>query len=143
MTVELRFPALPEHLILARLALAGIARTVPMDDELVADLKLAVTEACGNVVRHAYGDPEREQVGVRFTIVDDQLAITVEDTGAGMSAAGEDGERPATARESGMGMDIIRTIMDEVTIRPGRGGAGTVVVMKKRLAPKTEPLAAS
>ena len=51
--VRLSFPAKPEYLLLARLALTGIARDVPMSDELLADLKLAVTEACGNSVRHA------------------------------------------------------------------------------------------
>lgn len=140
-TVELRFPALAEYLILARLALAGIARTVPMDDELLADLKLAVTEACGNAVRHAYGDPAREQVSVRFSVVDDRLEIQVADTGDGMPA-GRDGEPPRTPQESGMGMAIIQAIMDEVTISHGPGGKGTTVAMGKRITPTTEPLAA-
>ena len=53
-------PAKAEYLILARLALAGIAREVPMSESALADLKLAVTEACGNAVRHAYGDAQGE-----------------------------------------------------------------------------------
>ena len=55
-TVQLTMPAKAEYLILARLALAGIAREIPMSESALADLKLAVTEVCGNAVRHAYGD---------------------------------------------------------------------------------------
>jgi len=54
--VRLTFPAKADYLLLARLALAGLARSLPLDPELVADLKLAVTEAGGNAVRHAYTD---------------------------------------------------------------------------------------
>ena len=51
--VTLVIPARTEYLIVARLALAGIARGTPIDDGALADLKLAVTEACGNAIRHA------------------------------------------------------------------------------------------
>ena len=54
--VRLTFPAKAEYLLLARLALSGLARELPLEEELLADLKLAVTEACGNAVRHAYPD---------------------------------------------------------------------------------------
>ena len=57
--VRLSFPAKPDYLLLARLALAGVARSLPVGPELLADLKLAVTEACGNAVRHAYDSSER------------------------------------------------------------------------------------
>ena len=63
--VRLDFPAKADYLLLARLALSGLARTLTLDEEDLADLKLAVTEACGNAVRHAYdggrsraGDPQ-------------------------------------------------------------------------------------
>ena len=65
--VTLVMPAKSEYLILARLALAGIAREVPMSEAVLADLKLAVTEACGNAVRHAYGDGHGV-VRVRFVV---------------------------------------------------------------------------
>ena len=65
--VTLVMPAKSEYLILARLALAGIARETPIDESVLADLKLAVTEACGNAVRHAYGD-DPGVVRVRFVV---------------------------------------------------------------------------
>jgi serine/threonine-protein kinase RsbW len=43
--VRLTFPAKPDYLLLARLALSGLTRSVPVSEEALADLKLAVTEA--------------------------------------------------------------------------------------------------
>lgn len=129
--VRLSFPAKPDYLVLARLALSGVARSLPLDDEQVADLKLAVTEACGNAVRHAYLDDEGP-VGVAFVLRADRLVMIVEDQGEGVDVALP--AEPASAPlESGMGMTIIRTIVDELVVEPGADGRGTVVRMTKLL----------
>jgi serine/threonine-protein kinase RsbW len=136
--VKLSFPAKAEYLVLARLALAGMARTMPVGPELLADLKLAVTEACGNAVRHAYG-AEAGVVRLAFILADDRLQMTVEDEGAGIDSAtallaSPDGssERPT---DGGMGISIMRAIVDELDVRSGPGGAGTVVRMTKYFEP--------
>ena len=83
--VRLTFPARAEYLLLARLTLSGLARELPLDDELLADLKLAVTEACGNAVRHAYPGAAGD-VSLVFVIDDTRLQMTVEDYGDGIQA---------------------------------------------------------
>src|ERR1051326_8060318 len=57
-SITLTIPAKPEYITLGRLALTGIARlrAEPLSQEVLGDLKLALTEACTNSVRHAYGD---------------------------------------------------------------------------------------
>ena len=62
MVVRLRIPARAEYIILCRLALTGIARLRSLSDELVADLKLALTEAASNSVRHAAAERGRREV---------------------------------------------------------------------------------
>lgn len=135
--VRLTFPAKAEYLLLARLALSGLAREVPLGDELLADLKLAVTEACGNVVRHAYSDGEGD-VSVVFAIDDSRLLVTVEDHGDGIRAPDspeDEADELSGPLESGMGMPIIRAIVDELAVEPGADGRGTVVRMVKHLTP--------
>ena len=135
--VRLRFPAKAEYLLLARLTLSGLARELPIEEELLADLKLAVTEACGNAVRHAYPGDEGD-VSLVVTIGDSRLLLTVEDYGAGIQApdSPEDGaDLLAAPLESGMGMPIIRAIVDELAVEQGADGRGTVVRMVKYLAP--------
>ena len=82
--IRLTFPARAEYLLLARLALVGLARSLPFDTETVADLKLAVTEACGNVVRHAYATGDGH-VSVTYVVDADRFDMIVEDEGAGLA----------------------------------------------------------
>jgi serine/threonine-protein kinase RsbW len=133
--VRLTMPARAEYLILARLALAGIARQVAMSEAVLADLKLAVTEACGNAVRHAY-PAEGGTVRVVYEVGPHAIEITVEDDGPGLAVDDlpEDpfaGEDPA---ESGMGLAIIRAVTDELAVTPRPGARGTLVRMRKSLA---------
>ena len=129
--VRLSFPAKPDYLLLARLALSGLAREAPVDDEFLDDLKLAVTEACGNAVRHAYPESDGE-VSVSYVVDEDSIVMIVEDQGAGIAADESTEPRPAPL-ESGMGMSIIRAVVDDLDVRTGADGRGTVVRMTKRL----------
>ena len=135
--VRLTFPAKAEYLLLARLTLSGLARELPIEEELLADLKLAVTEACGNVVRHAYPGDEAGDVSLVVAIEDSRLLLTVEDYGAGIRApdSPEEADELSGPLESGMGMPIIRAIVDELAVEEGSDGRGTVVRMVKYLAP--------
>jgi serine/threonine-protein kinase RsbW len=136
--VRLSFPAKADYLLLARLALSGVVRSLPVGPELLADLKLAVTEACGNAVRHAYDDASGEgSVGVAFVVADDRLEMIVEDEGSGLEVPVktlvEEETAPTEPVEGGMGMAIIRAIVDELDVREGADGRGTVVHMTKYL----------
>src|SRR5256712_10777542 len=82
--VRLTIPARAEYITLCRLALTGIGRLRELSDELLADLKLALTEAASNSVRHAYG--EVRDVGVveiAYELHSDRLVIEVTDDGEG------------------------------------------------------------
>ena len=131
--VRLSFPAKPDYLLLARLALSGVARDLPVSDEVLADLKLAVTEACGNAVRHAYPDGMGD-VSVSYVMSKDALEVIVEDQGTGLETRDITEEPISGPLESGMGISIMRTIVDELDIHAGADGRGTVVRMSKRLA---------
>lgn len=131
--VTLVIPARTEYLILARLALAGIARERPIDQATLADLKLAVTEACGNALRHA--DPAGEGVvTVRYTVDDEAIEIRVEDDGPGMGTPALPALPDVELSESGMGLAIIHALVDDVEIGPGAHGRGTTVRMRRRRA---------
>jgi serine/threonine-protein kinase RsbW len=134
--VRLTFPAKADYLLLARLALSGVARTTQIDDELLADLKLAVTEACGNAVRHAYADGAGV-VELAFVLGADRVEMIVEDQGVGMREEASDAAEADGLVESGMGLAIIRAIVDDVDVRRGADGRGTVVRMTKLLPTPT------
>ncbi len=132
--VTLSFPAKADYLLLARLALGGLARRLPVDADALADLKLAVTEACGNVVRHAYAEGVGGPVAVALLVHADRLEMIVEDQGAGMEPPRADEWEVNQLPEGGMGMAIMRAVVDELDVTAGADGRGTVVRMTKYFA---------
>lgn len=123
--VRLRIPARPEYIALGRLALTGLAAARGLDSDTVADLKLALTEAVSNSVRHAYDGEGEGYVEIRYALRADRIAVEVVDDGAGFDPE----EAPSFAgeelSEGGLGIAIIRTIADGVEIdsRPGVRGS--------------------
>jgi serine/threonine-protein kinase RsbW len=120
--VALTIPARPEFIALGRLALTGLARTRALSQEIVADLKLALTEACSNAVRHAYDEGRRGVVQIRYELGPDKFVIEVDDEGSGfdpdtIQRAQEDLD------EGGLGIAIIRALTDDLEIgaRPEGG----------------------
>src|SRR5207253_5128438 len=86
-TVRLTIPAKAEYITLCRLALTGLSRLRPFADETLADLKLALTEACSNSVRHAYAEGDG-RVEIVYELHPDRLAIEVTVAGAGFEPTG-------------------------------------------------------
>jgi serine/threonine-protein kinase RsbW len=120
--VALTVPARAEFIALGRLALTGLARTRALSAEIVADLKLALTEACSNSVRHAYDEGREGVVEILYELSDDRIAIQVTDDGSGFDP--EILERAQEELdEGGLGIAIIRALTDELEIgaRPEGG----------------------
>ena len=125
--VRLTIPAKPEYITLGRLALTGLSRLRPLEDETLADLKLALTEACSNSVRHAYGEAGGH-VEISFELRPDRLVVEVADDGSGFDAAvvvGRDVDSEEDLTEGGLGIAIIRSIADEVDIADRSDGRGS------------------
>lgn len=121
--VRLTIPAKAEYITLCRLALTGLTRVRPLSDEVLADLKLAITEACSNSVRHAYGEDGNGVVDVCYRLQGDRLAVEVADTGSGFDLA-YDLRSEEGLSEGGLGIAIIRAVADELELgaRPDGGG---------------------
>jgi serine/threonine-protein kinase RsbW len=122
--VRLTIPAKPEYITLSRLALAGLSRVRAFPEDTLADLKLALTEACSNSVRHAYADDDG-RVDISFELLDDRLIVEVADDGGGFEPADSDRNGDEELSEGGLGIAIIRSIADEVEIGGGPEGRGS------------------
>ena len=131
-TVRLTIPARPEYITLSRLALSGLSRVRPFPDATIADLKLALTEACSNSVRHAYVNGDGH-VEISFELREDRLVIEVSDDGTGFEPAESAKDADAELTEGGLGIAIIRSIADEVEIEGGAGGRGSRLRFMKLL----------
>jgi len=113
--VALSIPAKPEYIVLCRLALSGLTQVRPFEPETLADLKLALTEACTNSIRHAYEDGRQGGVDVRYELNGEAIAVEVSDAGSGFLRAPAD-VAPGELDEGGLGIAIIESVMDELVI---------------------------
>src|SRR6476646_6673931 len=115
-SIRLTIPAKAEYITLGRLALTGIARlrSEPLGQEVLGDLKLALTEACTNSVRHAYAGGERT-VEIVYELHDDKLVVEVVDEGEWFEppTGGNGVLEDAELSEGGLGIAIIQALADE------------------------------
>ena len=110
-TVRLTIPAKPEYITLVRLALSGLSRLRPLSEETLGDLKLAVTEACSNSVRHGYEGGEGT-VEILYELQPDRFVVEVADDGPGFDVGGDRGDE-SDLEEGGLGIAIIKAVSDE------------------------------
>lgn len=133
--VKLDIPAKAEFVSLGRLALSGLLRSRGgYSEDAVADLKLALTEACSNSVRHAY-DHDEGQVHLEFMVHSDRITVLIRDEGGGFHD--DDDDCPECRNlpdfqlaEGGMGISIIRAVVDDFDLQKPDDG-GTVLVLTK------------
>lgn len=130
--VSLVIPAKAEYIALGRLALTGLLRPQAVEPEVIADVKLALTEACSNSIRHAYADGREGAVEIRYELADGSLAVEVSDEGGGFDPALLDAGADELD-EGGLGIAIIRAVTDDLRVGP-RSGGGYYVRFTKALS---------
>ena len=123
-TVRLTIPAKAEYITLVRLALSGLSRLRPLSEETLGDLKLAVTEACSNSVRHGYGDAREGTVEILYELRSDRFVVEVADDGPGFDPQG-DRVNEEDLEEGGLGIAIIKAVSDEFEAGERSHGRGS------------------
>jgi serine/threonine-protein kinase RsbW len=107
--LELKLPARAENVAVIRHAFGGFAEALSVDEQTLADIKLAVTEACTNVVIHAYEDNEYGDLEVDASIDDRRLTVVIRDNGRGIVP------RPDSPG-LGLGLPLIATLAESLEL---------------------------
>jgi anti-sigma regulatory factor (Ser/Thr protein kinase) len=126
--VRLSLPARPENVAVVRHVLGAFAEALQLPPELVEDMRLAVTEACTNVVRHAYHDGEPGPIDVLIRPDGDRLELAVSDRGQGLGPS-------VDVTGPGLGLPLIAALADSVELQelPVRGSR---IAMSFRCRPR-------
>ncbi|WP_096201988.1 anti-sigma B factor RsbW [Bacillus sp. FJAT-45350] len=134
--IEMKVPAKPEYVGVVRLTVSGIANRLGYTYDDIEDIKIAVAEACTNVVDHAY---ELEgSISLSFKAYPDRLEMMIADNGMSFDSndikkklGPLDSSKPiGELKEGGLGLFLINTLMDKVEIDDE---SGVVLVMTKFL----------
>lgn len=123
--VKLTLPARPENVSVIRHVLGAFAEALQLSDELVEDLRLAVTEACTNVVRHAYPPDRPGSVQISIRPLEENVSVVVSDRGRGIG-------RSSDTTGPGLGLPLIAAIADDVELQPVPGGGSRVAMTFSR-----------
>lgn len=113
--LRLRMVAMPENVMLVRQALDGAARELGANTAIVEDLKLAVTEACSNVVKYAYRDSSGD-LEVTLDPVDTGFSVVVRDSGTWLERAAGEGEA------GGLGIPLMEAVTRRFEISSSEDG---------------------
>jgi serine/threonine-protein kinase RsbW len=106
--MQLALPARAENIAVVRHALGAFGDVCALDAQTLSDVRLAVTEACTNVVVHAYPAGEEGPMEVAATLAGDELRVVVRDEGRGL-------ERRSETPGHGLGLPLIASLAEGVT----------------------------
>ena len=123
--VRLSLPAQPRSIAVVRRALEAIAEELALPRLLVEDMRLAVTEACTNVVRHAYTAAEACEAGsLRVDLLPHSrgMEVIVEDHGRGLGPSPD-------AKGPGFGLPLIAALTSSLEVSHGAGDRGSRIAM--------------
>lgn len=124
--ISLKIPSRAEYVLLARLVVSQVGEMAGFEQHDVYDLKLAITEAATNVIRHAAVD----SFEIEYRALPGAVEITVRDTGEGFEAEDFTGD-PGV--DGGFGLAVIRSLVDEVVLESTAGG-GTRLRMTRQIS---------
>lgn len=127
--VRLAIPARSAYVGVVRLGLAFLARRAGLDEEKIDDLKIAVSEACANVVLGAEDDPEAASSSVEVSWTESEDSIVIEVSGIGLDEPAED-DNPMSRRA--MSMALLRSLVDECAIVLDDDGASRTRLTLRR-----------
>lgn len=128
-SISMVLPSKAEYVGVIRLTVSAIANRMGFNIEEIEDIKVAVAEACTNAIKHGLN----QDFNVSFDIFEEKIAIAIKDKGRGYNTAEmSDPDLDNPREEGGLGIFIIRSLMDEVTLKSNLG-EGTEIEMIKFL----------
>lgn len=127
--VSLKIPSRAEYILLARLVVSQVAELADFGQQDIYDLKLAITEAATNVIRHA----EVDYFEIEYRAQPGVVEITVEDAGEGFEARDFTGDPDS---QGGFGLSVIQNLVDDLALESTAGG-GTRLRMTRRASAST------
>jgi serine/threonine-protein kinase RsbW len=142
LSVSLSIPADADYLHIVRLTLFGIATKIGFSFEEIEDMKVAVGEACNNVILHAYKEKQFGRLELTFEMVEKGLSIHIKDEGHSfdfakttLKATSHHDKSLGETGVGGLGIFMMHALMDKVQVITDQG---TEVILTKRLSRKEE-----
>lgn len=130
MSVRLNLPREVDSVPAVRRLLRSALSVLKVDRQAGADLEIALTEACANVVKHASG---AESFEVRLDVAEDRCSIDVVDEGGGFDPGADAATTPPPHSERGRGLFLIKALGENVRMQSSPR-SGSLIHFEKSFA---------
>ncbi|MDR2771492.1 MAG: ATP-binding protein [Clostridiales Family XIII bacterium] len=127
--LKFMIPGKPEYVRTVRLAISSLAGGAGFDIEAVEDIMMAVSEACSNLVCHGVCTRDASYE-VSCEMFGDRIVIRVENSPDGCEESARAEQRPVSFHEGGIGLNIIKALMDEVDVLSDAGRGMRIQMIK-------------
>ncbi len=111
-SVKIIIPSHPKYLSVVRNVTSKIGEIYGIDETIVNDLKLAIDEACTNIIRHAYKGDTTKRIIIRYTVNPGQYTVVLEDNGIKADKNKLKGRDLNDIKPGGLGIHFIKRVFD-------------------------------
>ena len=122
-------PSHPKFLSVTRAVTGRIGQLYEFAEETTEEIKLAVDEACANVIKHAYKGDTSKKIMLKYQVTRDAFTVIIEDSGITARADLIRGRNLDDVRPGGLGVHFIKKVFDtfEFHKRKGKGNRLTLI----------------
>jgi serine/threonine-protein kinase RsbW len=129
-SVMITVPSHPKYLSVVRAVTARMAQLHEMTEAVIDDLKLAVDEACSNVIKHAYKGETSRKITLRYTIKRGTFRVSIDDDGIKLAIEQMKGRSLDDVRPGGLGVHFIRRVFDVVKLDDRKRRGNRLILIK-------------
>ena len=135
--IRLSFLSHPRYLVPIRTIVEEGTGLAGLDGEEAQKIVLAVQEGCANVIRHCYKDDPDKRIDLILSFYDDRMEIRIDDYGDWIDPSHMKGRDLDDVRPGGLGVHLMKKVMDEMEYRRNEWGGTSLVLVK--YIPKPDP----
>jgi serine/threonine-protein kinase RsbW len=111
-SVTITIPSHPKYLSIVRCVTGKLAQIYEITEPLTEDMKLAVDEACANVIKHAYRGDRTKKIVLKYKITKKSFNVIIEDSGIKSQTDLIKGRSLDDIRPGGLGIHFIKRVFD-------------------------------
>ena len=129
-SVVVTIPSHPKYLSVVRAATVKMGKIYGMDDPVIEDVKLAVDEACSNVIKHAYKGDTSKKIVVKYKTTQNYFKVVIEDGGIKSQMELMKGRSLDDIRPGGLGIHFIRRVFDVFKFDERKKNGNRLILIK-------------
>lgn len=129
-SVVVTIPSHPKYLSVVRDITAGIGKVNGLDDSIIGDIKLAVDEACSNVIKHTYKGETDKKILLKYKVTERSFKLTIEDKGTKVNMESMKGRDLEDIKPGGLGIHFIKRVFDVFELDEKKKNGNKLILVK-------------